>query len=368
MLKRRITFCVLCALLIFSSSAECEDGFRRGLFVSVIQDPPVLSSRRDIGKLIAFARDTRLKILFVQIYYSNKAWFPSKIADSSSYQACLKSVSEDPLALLIKEAHASGMEVYAWMNMLSLGANKDARLFKKYGTDILTRNLKKKRTLNDYKIDDQFFLEPGDLRVREELSGVLGEVLSAYPGLDGVLFDYIRYPDKYPAYGYTPMNIERFKEATGNKTIDESSKVWKDWKRDQVTELLRLLAEQTRKTRPNIKVSATGCMPYSRAYLEAFQDWPSWINNGLVDYVTVMDYSPDPDEFGQWIQKAKAKTEDFNKVNIGLGAYKLVLRPEIFMREFQICEKSGAGGFVVFHYGSLLINPALRDFLIKDRE
>ncbi|MCX5677690.1 MAG: family 10 glycosylhydrolase [Candidatus Omnitrophica bacterium] len=368
MLKKRIVFCILCALFTFSSLAECEDDFRRGLFVSVIQDPPVLSSRRDIGKLIVFARSARIKTLSVQIYYANKAWFPSKIADSSPYQECLKNLSEDPLALLIKEAHANGIEVYAWMNMLSLGANKDAVFLKKYGPDILTRNLKKKRALRDYKIDNQFFLEPGDLRVREELLGVLGEVLSAYPGLDGVLFDYIRYPDKDPVYGYTPMNIERFKKATGNKTIDESSKVWKDWKRDQVTEVLRLLVDRARKARPSIKISATGCMPYSRAYLEAFQNWPSWIDRGLVDYVTVMNYSPHPDEFEQWIVKAKLKTADFKKVNIGLGAYKLVLWPDTFKQEFRICQKSGAGGFVVFHYGSLLENPALSDFLIKDRK
>lgn len=368
MLKQRILFCILYTFLALPSLAKCEDDLRRGLFVSVIQDPPVLSSRSDINKLVVFARDARIKDLYVQIYYANKAWFPSKIADSIPYQKCLKDLSEDPLAILIKEAHANGIEVHAWMNMLSLGANEDSRFLKKYGTSIITGNLKKKLSIIDYKIDDQFFLEPGDLRVRKELCGILDEVLNAYPGLDGVLFDYIRYPDKDPAYGYTQMNIERFKKATGSKTVNESSKVWKDWKRDQVTEFLSLLAERARKLRPNIRISATGCMPYSRAYLEAFQDWPSWLDRGLVDYVTVMSYSPYPDELEEWILKAKTKTGNFSKVNIGLGAYKLVRSPDAFKQELRICERSGSGGFVIFHYGSLLENPALSDSLINDRK
>lgn len=355
-------------LFAFNANAKCEESFRRGLFVSVIQEPPVLSNRNDIIKLVEFAKKTRTKILFVQIYYANKAWFPSKIADQSAYNECAKNLSEDPLELLINEAHAAGIEVHAWLNMLSLGANKDAAFLKKYGADILTRNLKVKRTLVDYKIDGQFFLEPGDPRVREDLSGIVEEALSAYPGLDGIQFDYIRYPDKNPEYGYTKINMDRFKKATGITVIDECSQAWKDWKRAQVTELLDMLVKKARALCKNIRVSATGCMPYSRAFFEAYQDWPSWIDRGLVDFVTVMSYSPYPDEFERSISKAKGKTADFKKVNIGLGAYKLVRLPGIFKQEYKICNNAGAGGYVIFHYGSLLENPALSEFLINKRK
>lgn len=358
---------IIAALIFFSSqfTSHSEEHFERGLFVSVIQEPPVLSSRSDIAKLVDFAKKTRIDRLFVQVYYSNKAWFPSKIADPAPYHECVKSLSEDPMALLIKKSHEAGIEVHAWMNILSLGANKDAPLLKKYGTDILTRNVKDKKSLDDYKIDGQFFLEPGDPRVREELSGVVEEVLRAYPDLDGVQFDYIRYPDTEPAYGYTQINIARFKKALGVRVIDDSSVIWKQWKRDQVTELLGILASRARLMRPGIQVSATGCMPYSRASLEAYQDWPAWIERGLVDFVTLMSYSPYPPEFRLWLEKARAKTADFKKVNIGLGAYKLGRAPATFREEYRISEKSGSAGCVIFHYGSIVDSPALASFLDK---
>ena len=359
-MKKQIALILLCSLFTFVTPAESqEEPPSRGLFVTVIQDPPVLSSREEILKLIDFAKSVHIKTLFVQIYYANKAWFPSKVGDSGPYEACLKSLNEDPFALLIKEAHASGIQVHAWLNMLSLGNNEEAFLLKKYGPDILTRNRKKKDKLQDYKIDNQYFLEPGDLRVREELLNMVDEILRAYPGLDGIQFDYIRYPDEHPFYGYTKNNMDRFKKATGRETVEEPDKLWKDWKRAQVTELLELLVKKIRAIRPGIQISTTGCMPCSRAYLEAFQDWPGWLKRGLVDFVTIMTYTPNPPEFKKWITAAMNAAGDFKKVNIAIGAYKMARLPRAFAWEFELCERSDCNACVVFHYESLVKNTAL---------
>lgn len=362
-MKKRILSFLLFFLMAFPDVSQSKELLSRGLFVSVIQDPPVLSSREEIKNLIIFARKTHVKELYVQTYRANKSWFHSTIADQEPYETCFKNLSEDPFALLIKEAHASGIKVHAWMNLLSLSANEQAPLLKKYGTEILTRNLKKKRKLKDYKIDGQYFLEPGDLRVREALSVLVGEILTAYPDLDGIQFDYIRYPDMHPAYGYTKMNMERYKKATGRRTIEEQNESWKKWKRDQVTGLLERLVKKARAVRPNIQVSATGCMPYVRAYYEAFQDWPSWLKAGLVDFVTVMSYPPDILEFKKYLLEAKDKSLDFKKINVGIGAYKLLKSPGIFERQWELCEESKARACVVLHYGSLLENPVLTSSL-----
>jgi uncharacterized lipoprotein YddW (UPF0748 family) len=108
-------------------------------------------------------------------------------------------------------------------------------------------------------------------------------------------------------------------------------------------------------------------MPYARAFHEAFQDWPSWLDRGLVDFVTIMDYSPTPAEYESWITDAKKKKQKLKKVNIGIGAYKLVNFPHLFEQEFRICENIGGRACVVFHYGSLLENPELKGPLIRDR-
>lgn len=364
-MKKFILFFFLCISFAFTNQATCLETAQRGLFVTVLQEPQVLSSKKEILRLIDFAKKARIKILFVQIYRANKAWFPSSVADSRPYESCLKNVSQDPFALLINEAHKAGIEVHAWLNLLSLSNNKDAKILKKFGPGILTRNLKKKKTIEDYKIDKQYFLEPGDLRVRGELLALVSEILIRYPELDGLQFDYIRYPDRNPAYGYTKMNIERFRQATGIKIIKNDNITWQNWKRTQVTELLSQLASRARALRPNIKVSATGCAPYVRAYYEAFQDWPSWIKTGIVDFVTVMTYSDKVSGFEKYAKEAKEKIIDSGKINLAIGAYKLKKYPEKFAREFNLCEKSGDYACVILGYGDLVQNHALGSYLIS---
>jgi len=353
----------LCLFFLFPAAAECREPVRRSLFVSVIQQPPVLESRDAIRELIAYSKKARVDTLFIQIYRANKAWFPSTVGDASPYKDAFIRLGEDPFALLIREAHAANIEVHAWVNLLSLSTNAEAPLLKKYGPEILTKNLEEKKAIEDYKIDDQFFLEPGDPRVREELSQLVEKLVRTYPDLDGVQFDYIRYPDTKPAYGYTELNIARFKEATGIEAVEEYSKVWRQWKRDQVTGLLQMLVTKTREIRPDIHISTTGCTSSTRAYHEAFQEWPLWLDSGLVEFVTIMGYSPDLKEFEHFIKDAKKQTDHFDKVNIGIGPYELAQIPEVFQKEIEICEKTKSRGCAVFHYGSLVDTPALAEVL-----
>lgn len=362
--KKAKVFFLLLVLSAWGQS-EVHAAHPRGLFVSLIQNPPVLSNREDIPKLIQFAKAHRIQVLFVQIYRSGQAWFPSAHADARPYENALKNAGEDPLALLIKQAHAEGIEVHAWLNLLTLNENSDAPILKKYGPDILTQKPgAEKKGIEDYKIDNQYFLEPGDLRVREELKQMTGEIARTYPELDGIQLDYIRYPDAKPFYGYTENNIARFRQAKGaDARVEEANPDWKNWRRNQVTELVKLLREHALSVNPKLQFTTTGCAPYIRALEEAFQDWPSWQKSGLADFVTVMTYPQTVAEFEKQLAGLKKRNVDFSKLNIAIGAYKLLDSPEIFEKQFRICEKSNARSCVVFHYGNFLESPKLEKAL-----
>lgn len=366
MYMMNVVFRVLVSIFLLYPLIGWSEGVpRHGVFVTVIQTPQVLASRQAILDLVAYAKQTGTDTLLVQVYRADQAWFLSKVGDSEPYIASLKSVGEDPFALLIEKAHAESIKVHAWVNLLSLSANSRAPLLKKYGASILTRSKKKKLVLDDYKIDGQFFLEPGDPRVRSELTIMVEELVRAYPDMDGIQFDYIRYPDEKPHYGYSRMNVDRFKQAHKTDTIIDSSQVWKDWKRAQVTALLRALIGRVKELRPNLVISTTGCSPYTRAFEEAFQDWPLWVNSGLVDFVTVMTYSPDPVEFRKLVQDARSKVSDVSKINFAVGAYQQVNSPERFIEQFQFCQDDGRGSCIIFHYGSIISSPVMREFLNK---
>ena len=359
----RIFLYILFILFFACPAVYGQEGIKPCLLVSVIQDPPVLTSLEAIQELIDYAKKAQTRILFVQIYRANQAWFSSTLANDTPYKNAFQRTGVDPFAFLIEQGHAANIKVYAWVNLLSLSTNKDAVLLKKYGLEVLTRNTKPKSTIADYKIDNQYFLEPGDLRVREYLGGIVEEIAVAYPQLDGFLLDYIRYPDVKPAYGYSEANIKRFKEATGVDVFDERTESWRKWKRDQVTSLVREIAQKARAIHPDIGIAATGCVSYSRAYMDSFQDWPLWINSGLVDFVELMNYPSDVGEYQKYINEAKEKVKDFSRVYMGLGAYKLLKSPDVFLQQLTVAKDSGAGAVVVFHYGDLLESPRLAEIL-----
>ena len=360
-MNKKLLFFIASVLIGCSSTDEGREAVRRSLFVSMIQEPQVLSSQNSIENLIEFSKRSKIKTLFIQVYRANQAWFPSEIADSSLYKESLKNFSEDPFKVLIKKAHSSGIQVHAWLNLLSLSANQDAPILKKYGPSILTRNLIDKKSIEDYQIDNQYFLEPGDPRVSEALSIVVREVVGRYPDLDGIQFDYIRHPDKDPFYGYTEMNLTRFKASTGLDRFEESNPLWKKWKRDQVTTLVRTLKTEARKIHPKIQVSVTGLMPYSRALREGFQDWRSWLDTGLVDFVTLMSYTDKPDRFRTYLKDARKQLNVLGRVNIAVGAYAFLKDPESFRAEWELCEAAGARSCAALHYGSFVENPDLAE-------
>lgn len=332
----------------------------------MIENPPVLTSKEAMREMIAFAKQAGMKKLFIQIYRGGKAWFPSDVGDSSPYDEAFKKVGEDPFAFLIQEAHAAELEVHAWINLFSLSLNADAPLLKKYGREILTTNKLPKKEVVDYLIDNQYWLEPGDLRVRSELAELVSEIVSTYPKLNGVQLDYIRYPDTKPAYGYTLANLKRFQRATGLKRLSEKDEAWRKWKRDQVTETVRILAERARRINPRIQVSTTGCAPYVRAREEAFQDWAEWINRGYVDFVTMMNYPDNLATFKRYVNTAEDKVNDFGKVYLGVGSYKLLNNLPIFESVWNDCERGFSHGCVLFYYGNVVQSSALKDLFLNE--
>jgi uncharacterized lipoprotein YddW (UPF0748 family) len=89
------------------------------------------------------------------------------------------------------------------------------------------------------------------------------------------------------------------------------------------------------------------------------QDWPSWINNGLIEFVTVMNYPQDTATYIKNIEGIRPHVIDFKKVHMAVGAYKNIHDPKVFKEHLDACVASIPGGCVFFHYNNFLENPDL---------
>ncbi|NIN67737.1 MAG: family 10 glycosylhydrolase, partial [Anaerolineae bacterium] len=83
------------------------------------------------------------------------------------------------------------------------------------------------------------YLDPGLPAVREYLVSIVEEIVNNYD-VDGIHLDSVRYPGEQS--GYNEDSVLRFNEENstyGNPKPDD--KKWGDWRRAQVTELVRLV-------------------------------------------------------------------------------------------------------------------------------
>jgi len=105
--------------------------------------------------------------------------------------------------------------------------------------------------------------------------------------VDGIHLDYVRYGGA--AFGYNPTSVARFNARYGTAgQPDAADPRWADWRREQVTALVRQVYLEAIAIQPQVMVSAAtiawGAGPASdadwpgtRTCAEVFQDWPAWL-------------------------------------------------------------------------------------------
>ncbi|MDD5561109.1 MAG: family 10 glycosylhydrolase [Candidatus Omnitrophica bacterium] len=371
--------CLFGASHLFAQDKEgpVQQSPARGIWISVFSRKNVLYSKDKVEGLIARCKKAKINEIYLQFFQSGNAYYDSNICDKSKYDAMVKEAGMDTLDLLLREAQGNKIKVFAWVNVLSLGKNENADILKKYGRSILTLDQYKRESKTDsnteldkyYLREDQIFLEPGDPRIEEYILNIINEIINRYPLISGVHLDYIRYPSPVPfvpgsrfkkfglTYGYGVKNVERFRDKTGLNPLDTMNSeddylAWDNWKRQQVTELLRKISNLVKVKSADLELSCAVIPLTERAYANAFQDWSAWLEDGIVDYVVLMSYTKD-NQFAKEIVKSSLGHRGKGKVYIGIGLFLMKNNPDLFFNQYRMITDFAPDGIVLFSIDDL---------------
>ncbi|HPD15258.1 MAG TPA: family 10 glycosylhydrolase [Planctomycetota bacterium] len=192
------------------------------------------------------------------------------------------------------------------------------------------------------------------------------EVATKYD-VDGVHFDYIRYPG--PEGCFCPGCRDRFEKAIGAKVAnwpadtrkdDAIRQKWLDFRREQITKVVSATAEQVRKAKPKVKISAAVFPNWAVDRDNVGQDWKLWCEQGWLDFVCPMDYTPHIASFENLV---KQQTEWAGKVpcypGIGLGVWPPGDNIVKLIDFIGVTRKLGTRGFTIFEYRA----PEARDIV-----
>ncbi len=178
--------------------------------------------------------------------------------------------------------------------------------------------------------------------------------------VDGIHFDYIRYPDNN--HCFCNGCRRRFATATGavieNWPRDVTSgdsplrQKWLDWRRANITTVVKAVSEQARAVRPKLKISAAVFRNWEVDRDGVGQDWKLWCERGYLDFVCPMDYTNSDGQFEGWIESQK-QWAGKTPVYPGIGASSSSSRfgADRVIGQIQITRKHKTGGFVIFNYG-----------------
>ena len=238
----------------------------------------------------------------------------------------------DPLQALIDTAHAQNIEVHAWV--ISTGMWNDTtpprdpnHIFNLHGPAATGRsNWVMTRSDGQSKLGDDWNMDPGHPDAAAWMVSSAVSLVRAYD-IDGINLDRIRYPDgnlgtNVPSWGYNATSLARFRAETGRvDTPSNTDPQWTQWRRDQITGIVRRIYLESTALRPRIRVSADlitygsgpqvlGGFQGTRAYAEQLQDWQGWLREGILDTAILMNYKRDslPSQYAmydQWNEFAK---------------------------------------------------------------
>ena len=197
-----------------------------------------------------------------------------------------------------------------------------------------------------------YYLSPSIPAVGAHLEAVVRELVRGY-AVDGLHLDFIRYPG--PSFDYSRAALEGFRRESGGKDAlggpARNAAAWDDYRRQVLTALTTRLADAARAERPGILISAAVAPDEAQALNHKFQDWPRWLEKGVLAALCPMTYTPDNRLFQQQLATARSRATRGQPVWAGIGAYRL--DPAGLLEKVVLARHAGASGVLLFSHESL---------------
>ncbi|MBK5247906.1 MAG: family 10 glycosylhydrolase [Actinomycetales bacterium] len=299
----------------------------------------------------------------------------------------------DPLAEVIDAAHAAGIEVHAWINATTLWNSATPptsgdHAFNAHGFDATGGD----RWLNQRydgveRVGNNAYIDPANPAAVDYIVDAVTSITNTYD-VDGVNLDYIRYPD-YNAgefqndWGYSETSLARFAAETGRTDRPEPVDAeFSQWRRDQVSALVRKIYVEMYATDASDRLSINGITyaygPVSyggwegtRPYTNVLQDWHGWLDEGIIDTITAMNYKR------EWVPEQARMFDEWNDALVDYAAGRHVVNgPALYLNEIpdsvqqaQDTLDAGFDGWMGYSYANVSITAtASSDPAVKTAE
>ncbi|MCC6419373.1 MAG: family 10 glycosylhydrolase [Gemmataceae bacterium] len=290
-----------------TAAGDGASGEFRGLWVDAYREG--FKTPAQVDRLIADARAANINALVVQVRRRGDALYARSLEPRAEDPDLAPDF--DPLAYLVERAHAQEprIEVHAWIITTTIWGNQNrppaspAHVYNQHGPGATGREDWLTRREDGATWSRGYFIDPGHPDAARYTADVALNIVREYD-VDGLHLDYIRYPERADglSWGYNDTNVARFNARHAREGRPAGNDpLWAQWRRDQVTALVRSIYLGALAIKPQVKIS-TAVIPWGNgpatdadwkatsAYTSVYQDWRGWLEEGIVDQVMPMNY------------------------------------------------------------------------------
>ncbi len=258
----------------------------------------------------------------------------------------------DPLEFAIEEAHKRGIEIHAWFNVAKVYGSGQPPLSS-------PRHILHSHPEWAQLFEGEWWVDMGRPEVREYTENLVMELVRLYD-LDGIHFDYIRYP------GQKFEDWNSFRLYSDGLERDE-------WRRNNITRFVREMYTQIINEKPMMKVGSAplgiykpipGAQSGFSAYVELYQDSRLWLQEKIQDYVAPQLYWDFGEQTNPNDPDFRALCIDWSKNNFGrhvyagLGVYRENIQKEI-TEQIYLTRTVQCQGQSFFRYENILNLPGI---------
>ena len=278
----------------------------------VVRD--ALASPRAVERMVDFATQARIHLIFVQVRGRGDAFYRSRLVPPGPEME-FGLDTFDPLQHVLVLARQAGISVHAWVNVYYVWSNPDemppaGHVLTQHPEWALSDGAGMRMTERKLRWWQQegiegYYLSPALPEVRQHLLDVVGEILSNY-SVDGIHLDYVRYPgrdwgfddagrtDFALRWGVDPvlLRVEResIEASIGARAVSMMDSLYIESRVAAIDSLIIGLRALT----GDLPLSAAVMPDAEVARYEKGQDWMRWVHQRWMDFVVPMMYNDRP--------------------------------------------------------------------------
>ena len=293
-----------------------------------------------------------MNAIFPNMLWGGRAYYASKLLPVDESVA----TQGDQITKCLEAAHKHNIKVNVWKvnwNLINAPA------------EFLASMRTQKRTQKDPSGKDLDWLCPSNpLNFQLEHDSML-EVVTNYD-VDGIHFDYIRYPGSEGCY--CDGCRTRFEESVEVRVknwpwdvINGPLKTkYQEFRSSNITRLVRAVSRDARKIRPSIRLSAAVFPDWPMCRDTVGQDWATWVKEGTLDWVCPMDYTASATQYDQWMSTQSGALNKPLAFRPGIGAtLDSAMTPDQIVRQIQLGRSHGSTGFILFNFEEGMLKNVL---------